>query len=291
MKNQLIQLYLLVCQIYDNQSVLKDQRLSNFKPVFSDQELLTCYFFGLMQHQRQQRAIYEYIRRHWSDWFPRLPSYQAFNRRLNNLSVAFELVIGEVLRRKLAADEPWAGDFVIDSFPVMIARGRSAKRSPIARGAADFGYCASKRIYYHGVKLHALAARRVKRLPVPLVLALSQASRHDLTVFKELAPPLPGGLLLADKAYDDRETKLILAAEGTYLLTGHRRKRNEPAGSIEPLADGFVSALRQPIEAFFKWLIDKTDLQNASRVRSTNGLLTHCYGKLAFACLLLCFYS
>ncbi|HLM62199.1 MAG TPA: hypothetical protein VK308_15450 [Pyrinomonadaceae bacterium] len=46
MKNQVIQIYLLVCQIYDNQSSLKYQRRSNFKPVFTDQEIITIYLFG-----------------------------------------------------------------------------------------------------------------------------------------------------------------------------------------------------------------------------------------------------
>ncbi len=39
MKNQLIQLYLLVCQIYNSQSCLEYQRASNFKPKFTEQEL------------------------------------------------------------------------------------------------------------------------------------------------------------------------------------------------------------------------------------------------------------
>ncbi len=37
MDNQLIQIYLLGCQIYDSHSSLKYQRASNFKPVFSDE--------------------------------------------------------------------------------------------------------------------------------------------------------------------------------------------------------------------------------------------------------------
>jgi hypothetical protein len=51
-----------------------------------------------------------------------------------------------------------------------------------------------------------------------------------------------------------------------------------------------VSSFRQPIESLFKWLIDKTDIQRASQVRSTEGLIIHCLGKLTFALLLLNFY-
>lgn len=49
--------------------------------------------------------------------------------------------------------------------------------------------------------------------------------------------------------------------------------------------------MRQPLESLFNWLIQKTDVQDASRVRSSQGLKVHCYGKLAVACLLLTFYS
>lgn len=42
-----------------------------------------------------------------------------------------------------------------------------------------------------------------------------------------------------------------------------------------------VSRVRQPIESFFNWLIQKTDIQRASKVRSSKGLLVHLFGKIA----------
>jgi hypothetical protein len=74
-EQQLIELYLLVCAFYDNQPALKYQRLSNFKPRCTDQELLTMYLFGHLQGFSQQRRIYQDVRRHWHAWFPHLPSY------------------------------------------------------------------------------------------------------------------------------------------------------------------------------------------------------------------------
>jgi hypothetical protein len=44
-----------------------------------------------------------------------------------------------------------------------------------------------------------------------------------------------------------------------------------------------VSKIRQPIEALFSWLIEKSDIQKASKVRSTKGLTLHVYGRLAAA--------
>ena len=98
METQLIELYLLICDLYDKQTVLKHQRLSNFKPSFTDQELLTMYLFGHLQGLTTQRRIYNYFAAHWREWFPALPTYQAFNRRLHQLTPAFELLIEDNLR-------------------------------------------------------------------------------------------------------------------------------------------------------------------------------------------------
>jgi hypothetical protein len=289
-ENKLIELYLLICRLYDTEAVLKHQRLSNFKPDFTDEELLTMYIFGHLQGHSTHRRIYDYVVDHWREWFPALPSYQAFNRRVNELSPAFELLIPQQLTaagRHLAE----TADRLIDSLPIMLAIGTRANRARVARELADTGFCATKQIHYRGVKLHLIAARRSRRLPLPERFSLSRASQHDLTALRELNPPLGGYGLFADKAYADAETKAVLAARGTHLLAPYKRRRNEPETGVPALLNRFVSSIRQPLESLFGWMIQRTDLQNASRVRSTNGLLAHCYGKIAVACLLLTFYS
>jgi hypothetical protein len=289
-ENKLIELYLLICRLYDTEAVLKHQRLSNFKPGFTDEELLTMYIFGHLQGHTTHRRIYDYVADHWRAWFPALPSYQAFNRRVNELIPAFELLIHQQLThagRRVAE----TADRLIDSLPIMLAMGTRANRARVARELADTGFCATKQIHYRGVKLHLIAARRSKLLPLPERLALTRASQHDLSALRELNPTLGGYGLFADKAYADVETKAVLAVRGTHLLTPYKRRRNEPETNIPTLLNRFVSSIRQPLESLFGWMIQRTGLQNASRVRSTNGLLAHCYGKIAVACLLLTFYS
>lgn len=246
----------------------------------------------MLNNQHTKQEIYDYTARHWRTWFPALPSYQAFSHRLNNLAVDFCLIFNCLLENKLSAVvEDWSEDSIIDSFPVIIKRGKFSKSCPIAADLAAFGYCSSKDLFYYGVKLHSLAIRRVKSLPLPSSVFLSSAAKHDLTAFKEQNPPVLTKNLFADKAYKDAELKADLSRQGITLLTPYKRQKNEPAQFNEPLWSRFVSAFRQPIESFFHWLNEKTDYQNASRVRSSKGLLVHCYGKLAFAGLLLCFYS
>ena len=292
METKLIELYLLICRLYDTRPVLKQQRLSNnHQPLFSDEELLTIYLFGHMQGHTTQRRIYEYIRQHWREWFPSLPSYQSVNCRLNELAPAFELLIEELLSGG-AGRVPAGDDRLVDSVPVMLARGTRANRGRVAPELADTGFCATKQQHYRGVKLHFIAARRAARLPLPERIHLSAASQHDLSALREMSPSLPPGCgLFADKAYCHDETARDCKGRGFFLVAAYKRHRHEPEASVPTLYNRFVSAIRQPLESLFNWLIQRTDLQNASRVRSSQGLKVHCYGKLAAGCLLLTLYS
>ena len=291
METKLIELFLLICDFYDNQPILKHQRLSNFKPRFSDQELLTIYVFRHLQGFSTQRLIYDYFARHWRTWFPALPSYQAFNRRLHQLTPAFELFIESNLCAAGKSENLAAADRLIDSLPVMLAQGSRANRARVARQLADVGYYATKQIHYCGLKLHVIAARRLSKLPLPERLFLSSASQHDLAALREMDANLSGCGLFGDKAYADTELKTVLRERRVYLTTPYKRKRNEDETVVPRLLNRFVSGIRQPIESLFGWMIQRTDIQNASGVRSIQGLMLHCYGKLAVASLLLTSYS
>jgi hypothetical protein len=46
----------------------------------------------------------------------------------------------------------------------------------------------------------------------------------------------------------------------------------------------------QPIESLINWIHETTGIEKASKVRSTEGLMIHCWDKLAVALFLLVFY-
>jgi hypothetical protein len=292
MKNQLIQIYLLVCQIYHNQSSLKYQRDSNFKPVFTDEELITIYLFGQLNEKFNHRQIHSFIQEYWSDWFPNLPSYQAFNRRLNLLTDNFQALFAYLLHRLAANEKRFSADFLIDSMPVMLAQGTRAKRGRVAPEIAKCGFCATKQINFHGVRVHLIGNRQVGALPVPARIWLKEGNVHDLAALREIKDDLPSGInLFADKAYADKQFKQELESREIKLLTPIKKPKKEQLSDEQKHFSKTISSFRQPIESFFNWLIDKTDIQRASQVRSTDGLLIHCLGKLTFALFLLNFYS
>ena len=67
------------------------------------------------------------------------------------------------------------------------------------------------------------------------------------------------------------------------LIKGESKQIRQFNKAADDLYSTAVSKIRQPIESFFNWLIAKTDIQRASKVRSANGLILHIFGKIAAA--------
>jgi hypothetical protein len=274
------------------QTELHLQPNRNGQPYLSVPELMTIYLFGQLNGHFKKRAIYNFINHYWRAHFPALPSYQAFSRRLNLLEQHFQSMFGYLLG-ELQKDESGfqTPDHLIDSMPVILASGSKSKRSRVAREIAATGFCATKQMHFHGIRLHLIARRQPQRLPVPAQLWIERGNTHDLTALRQQSNIRAKINLFGDKAYADRRFKDSLRRERQiHLLTPIKKPKGGQLSSDQKYYNKLVSKIRQPIESFFKWLIDKTDIQRASQIRSTDGLLVHCLGKLSFALLLLNFY-
>jgi hypothetical protein len=222
---------------------------------------ITVYLFGVLKGHFKQKAMHSYVREHGAAWFPHLPSYQAFNQRLNLLHEVWPVLLGELWSElggpaALAVD---GLDQLLDSLPIMLAVRAHSYQAKVARDQADQGYGESKKLWYHGVKLPLLGAQQSQQLPVPLSLCLTEASRHDLPILKEqLFVPL-AGVLFGDKAYQEQATRQALAAHGTALCTPDKKEKGQTVYAVgqSGLWSRFVSVMRQPIESLFNWLIVK----------------------------------
>ena len=232
--------------------------------------------------------IHEFIENYWADWFPDLPAYQTFFYRLNLLEQTFQAIGGAWLEL-LTEDLPAELDHLIDSMPIILAEHGHAYTAQVARDVADVGYCQAKKTYFHGVRLPSIAARRRHSLPTPKEIWLREGSVHDLKSVKDQQIHLPNSTLFGDKAFADAELELWFAEQNTRLLTPIKKPKGSQLTKAQKAYNRLFSRLRQPIESFFNWLDEKTKIQTASKVRSTNGLMIHCFGKLTFAMLLLVF--
>lgn len=91
---KLIQIYMYICDLYDQELKYYCQRYSNnSNPAFTDQEIMTIYIFaGHCQKYFQIKDIHNFTSEYLSSRFPKLPSYQTFNLRLNRLDEAFRIL-------------------------------------------------------------------------------------------------------------------------------------------------------------------------------------------------------
>lgn len=283
---QLIQLYYYVCQCYDKHACLHFQRQSNnYQPLFTDQELIMIYLFGTINKHFRTAHIYAYLQAHWLDWFPYLPSYQAFNYRLNQLYWQLEVITTDLLSQvDFSAAYPNLN--LIDSMPVIVSK--RADKAKVALNVADKGYCSRKDLYYHGLKLHLLGRDSYQSLPVPEAVRFTAASVNDWTAAKPLCYQIKDRIILADKIYGSQSDTQALAQQEVYIITPVKRKKGQIClQAADKILSSWVSSIRQPIESLIN---QHTQLQNASHVRSENGLWLHCWGKIASALFLIVFY-
>src|SRR5205085_2677027 len=282
-------IYLFVCHVYDTSSATCYQRLSNNRvPEFTDQELITIWFFAHLEGCFEKKKMHRLILKYWRGWFPRLPSYQTFVLRLNRLEPTFQ-TFSAVLSGALAARRAPEFDHLVDSLPVMLAQHGHSYRARVGRELADIGYCAAKKTRFHGVRLHLIAQRRTGRLPLPAQVWLCGASHHDSQAFIRQQPTLAETSLFGDLAYPTPEIIAHLKEQQTRLIAPQKKPKGKDLTLDEKYDNRLVRRIRQPIESLFNWIEEKTQIQRASKVRSTDALLIHCWGKLAVAFFLLVF--
>lgn len=286
---QLVTVYIVVCDRWKNGINETVQRFSNNNRFrFTDQEVATLYLFGIATGLTSVRGIYDYADRHLRDWFPSLGAYNTFCYRLNRISSAFAILCESLVARQEANLSSSIRDWVVDSLPIIMAGPRRSGRARVAPELADKGFCASKDLYFYGVKLHCVGLLRPSRIPVPSFVGLAPASANDHPIFEQVTDELTSGRVFGDKAYADSTHKTKLwEQQKIRLLTPIKQTKGQFNFPGPETISSWVSAVRQPIESFFNWMIAKTGIQIASKVRSTNGLLVHSFGKLAAAIMIL----
>ena len=295
---KLIQIYMYICDLYDQELKYYCQRYSNnSNPAFTDQEIMTIYLFaGHCQKYFQIKDIHNFASEYLSSWFPKLPSYRTFNLRLNRLDEAFRILSQRLISSFIPVDCD-RGISLIDSLPVMTCAGRN-RQGKVASEITSKGYCSTKNQYYYGMKLHALTLRREGKIPFPESLMFTSAEDNDLTVFKQIwGDHICNTRIFGDKIYSDfeyfsdskKQKQNIEMLTPIKAVKGQSERERQSFRAYNDLFSTAVSKVRQPIESFFNWLNEKTTIQRAQKVRSTKGLLIHTMGKIAIAFIYLIF--
>jgi hypothetical protein len=294
-KLNLVKIYFYVCQRFEIDLKYLCERFSNNNELeFTDQEAVTLYLYTMRLEKRfNVKDIYEFASGHLRDWFPKLPSYEAFNVRINRLSEVFR-VLSETVLNDFIPKGCSKTIKLIDSMPIIACSGKRTAR--VAKEITDKGYCSTKGMYYYGLKLHALGLYNKGFLPHPEQLLFTKASENDLTHLKGIAPYMENNAYFGDKIYGNVEFwQEMLRTNSSIMLTpikdlkGQSELDKHRNRAFNDLFSKAVSSVRQPIESLFNWLIEKTNIQKASKVRSTKGLLTFVCGRIAAAFIHLIF--
>jgi len=292
---KLVKIYLYICERFEEDLKYSCERFSNNNvQELTDQEIMTIYLFVISEEQKFKiKQIHRFANEYLRLWFPNVNSYSAFSNRLNRLSETFRLMISSLLAQH-QPDDCILSQSVLDSMPVVICSGK--RKGKVATEIADKTYCSTKNMWYYGLKLHVLGFRRKEKLPYPEQIIVTPASVCDLNVFKESWSSLENRSFFGDKIYYDKDyfynlekeknSTMLIPVKGIKGSTNWDKQNDKAANDLYSKA---VSSVRQPIEAFFNWLIEKTDFQRASKVRSTKGLMVHVFGKITAALISLIF--
>lgn len=292
--DKLVNIYCFICDKFEELQFYCERFSNNDKPDFTDQEIMTVYLYtmhheGHMKVKHIHRFASEYLR----SWFPKLGSYQAFNNRLNKLTGAFTRLV-EMLLADCQPEDCDLNQSLLDSMPIITCSGKRSGK--VATEITDKGFCSTKGMYYYGLKLHLLGFRREGKLPHPEQILFTPASVNDITVYKQAWSVIEDRIFFGDKIYLDydlnqemiknQNSEMLTPVKAVKGMTDIIKKRIKAADDLFSTA---VSRVRQPIEALFNWLIEKADIQRASKVRSTKGLMIHAFGRLAAAFISLVF--
>jgi len=175
---QLTAIYLYISELYESELQFVCQRFSNNnRPEFTDQEIITIYLFVMHSEQRFKiKHIHQFAKDYLHSWFPKLPSYVAFNTRLNRMSEALKR-LSDILMTTQRPDDCSSNINLLDSMPIITCSGK--RHGGVAKEITDKTFCATIGIRYFGLKLHVLGMYRPSKLSFPESVIITQASEND----------------------------------------------------------------------------------------------------------------
>ena len=180
--------------------------------------LVAAWFFD----GHQQRAC-EFLKEH--GYMPAMLGKSRFNRRLHRIPDTYWQALFYLLAQIHHQANP-EGDYIVDSCPVPVCDNLRIKRCKLYRGEDYRGYCASKRRYFYGLKIHLLITATGKSVD----LVLTPGEVGDMPGLRSLFLDLPEDIdMYADKAYTDYTFEDTLTELGAaHLIAARKRNSKRP---------------------------------------------------------------
>ena len=217
----LLVIYVLVDDWYQEQAKETRHNKPGQKPEFSDSEVMTVMLAMDFIPFPSERQFVAYLRANHLDLFPKLLDQSQFNRRARAAAPLLEEFRQHWLVR-LGLD--MVNEGLLDTKPVPVVGYRRNKQRSDFQGSADYGYCASKKMYYFGYKLVAICTLE----GIPLLYDLVPASTDERRAAEGLLEKLSGFSLFADKGFlgEDWQTD-IRQRTRNQVLTPKRKNQSQ----------------------------------------------------------------
>lgn len=183
-------------------------------------------------------------------------SRSRFSRRLHQVPREAWALLQEVLGAEFSEECVNPNQiYIVDSMPVDVCSPARAVRSRLFNHEHNpllWGYCASKKRYVYGFKVHLV----VNEAGAPVRWVILAASQSDLCGFRHLDLTLPAGAtLFGDAAYwDDGEATYWREWHEVQFITAKRANAKNPlSSSLKEL----LKSVRQRVETSFSLFTDK----------------------------------
>lgn len=184
--------------------------------------------------------------------------------RFNRLVTSLFTVIKEI-RKKISKNETCECK-IVDSFPLIVNKFGRAFFGKRLREYSSYGYCASKKEKYYGMKVHVITDLYGN----PIDYLLTKANVDDRDALHELSDMVNINILFGDKGYVGTISEELKREKGISL---YALKRDNSKNPLPKPFRNMISKFRRRIESTFNQLIEHFDIERV-RANSILGLST-----------------
>jgi len=214
------------CILMEIQTVCKayniDRDKCGPKPQYPDSFIISLIIIKNLLGMNSETSFLRHLRNNYQATFTKLPEQSWFNRKSKRLQS-----VCESLQRELVLSHLQEQVRIVDSTPIpVVRRYRGGYSTCFPCGSqTNFGYCASKKEYYFGVKLSLFITTE----GIITNLGIHPANRHDLVAAKDVLQDMDTRklCLIGDKGYYDGELRATLAADSGHLCVPDKKRHTK----------------------------------------------------------------
>jgi len=197
-KTEVISIYCIIDDILKTLGVKDDPQAKMSSSEVLTTAVVACLYFG---------GNYSKTLRFMSLFFSYVLSESRFVRRFQKLNENLDSIFEAIVMLFTLVSPKVIESYAIDTFPIEVCENIRASRCKIAPGREFRGYVASKRTYFHGLKLHLVASDKgyIREF------LITPGSVHDVQGLYKLSLNLEkGSVIYADRGYTDYEAEDLL---------------------------------------------------------------------------------